>query len=659
LALTRDEITAQLSGQYAIERELGRGGMASVWLARDLRIDRVVALKILHPELAGAIGVDRFAREVRTMAKLTHPNIVPVLESGVLTMDGARLPWYAMPYIDGESLRARLDREPQLPIDIALRVTQQIASALIAAHALGIVHRDIKPENIILADAAAYVVDFGIAKALAETGDERLTSTGIAIGTPAYMSPEQASAGVIDDRTDQYSLACVLYEMLCGEPPFTGPTAAAIIARRFAEAPRPVRTVRSTTPLAVERTTLRALERVPADRFGSVREFATALQSADSLGPRREGLSRRASSVAAVAVLALCATGGWLLLRSHSAKQQRVTDPEIVGLYQRGLRGYTRRTPDGARDAIAAFSAVLARDSGHAGAWNGLAKTYLQAQRRQFGLSGITYDGMLRLAVAAADRAISIDSANSDVWVTRALVSRAIDPTQDRGAIQGTERAIALDSGNAEAWHQLAMSRMELGEPEKAIAAWRESVRRKPTYTEGLTFLAMAHYWHRQFDSAEVWTDSAVTLDASYFFSRATSGYVAVERNRYPKATAAFDAARRVSSDVETLNVMGGRSIVDAREGNLAKAKAMLHEADSMAAQYAPVNVHTAIFLAQGYAAVAQSDSAIRWLERYSPVEDLHFQVHLRCDPPFDPIRRNPRFQALLRRPPNLQGTGC
>ena len=164
MALSRDELTTELAGRYAIERELGRGGMASVWLGRDLRIDRPVALKILHPELASAIGVDRFAREVRTTARLTHPNIVPVIESGVLTAnDGSRLPWFAMPYIAGESLRARLEREPQLPIDLALRITEQLASALAVAHGLGIVHRDIKPENILLSGAAAYIADFGIA----------------------------------------------------------------------------------------------------------------------------------------------------------------------------------------------------------------------------------------------------------------------------------------------------------------------------------------------------------------------------------------------------------------------------------------------------------------------------------------------------------------
>ena len=265
--------------------------MAVVWLARDLRHDRPVAIKILHQELAGAIGVDRFVREVRVAARLQHPNIVPILDSGVLsTRGGSSLPWYAMAYLEGGSLRARLSREQQLPIDEALRITAAVADALHAAHRQGIVHRDIKPDNVFLSGGQVYVIDFGIAKALIETGGEQLTSTGLAIGTPAYMSPEQATAGRVDARSDQYSLATVLYEMLTGEPPFSGPTAQAIMARRLAEPARPLRTVRPTVPPAVEGAVLRALERVPADRYPDVTGFVAALQGGrSSSGRARRG----------------------------------------------------------------------------------------------------------------------------------------------------------------------------------------------------------------------------------------------------------------------------------------------------------------------------------------------------------------------------------
>jgi len=237
-----ERLNATLVGRYTVERELGRGGMASVWLARDLRHERPVAIKVLRAELAGAIGVDRFLREIRLTAALQHPHIVPVLDSGVLeNAEGNQLPWYAMPYVPGESLRERLRRESYLPVHEAIAIAEGVAGALASAHRLGVVHRDIKPENLLLAGGEVYVADFGIAKALLDTGGERLTSTGLALGTPAYMSPEQAMGQPVDGRTDQYSLAGVLYEMLAGEPPFTGPTAQAVVARRLAEPVRPLR----------------------------------------------------------------------------------------------------------------------------------------------------------------------------------------------------------------------------------------------------------------------------------------------------------------------------------------------------------------------------------------------------------------------------------
>ena len=218
-----DHLNVVFADRYYIERELGRGGMASVWLARDLRHDRLVAIKILHPELAGAIGIDRFVREIRVTAGLQHPGIIPVLDSGTLDApDGMKLPWYSMGYIDGESLRSRLDRDGALPIDEAVGIACDVAAALEAAHRHGVVHRDIKPENILISSGRVCVADFGIAKALMDTGGERLTSTGIVIGTPTYMSPEQAASEPVDARTDQYALATVLYEMLAGEPPFAG-----------------------------------------------------------------------------------------------------------------------------------------------------------------------------------------------------------------------------------------------------------------------------------------------------------------------------------------------------------------------------------------------------------------------------------------------------
>jgi serine/threonine-protein kinase len=250
--------------------------MAIVYLARDIRHKRLVALKVLHPDLGAVLGTERFLREIETAARLQQPHILTVLDSGEAA---ARL-WFTMPYVEGESLRDRLRREKQLPVDEAVRITREAAQALDYAHRHDVIHRDVKPENLLLTeDGNTLVADFGVARALAG-GEEALTQTGLAVGTPAYMSPEQASgARDLDARTDVYALATVLYEMLAGEPPFAGPTPQAAVARRFSEAPRPLRQVRETVPEAVEQAVLKGLAKAPADRFPSAAEFARALNS--------------------------------------------------------------------------------------------------------------------------------------------------------------------------------------------------------------------------------------------------------------------------------------------------------------------------------------------------------------------------------------------
>jgi eukaryotic-like serine/threonine-protein kinase len=276
-----------------VERELGRGGMATVYLARDLRHDRPVALKVLHPELAQTLGPERFQREVRTVARLQHPHILTVHDSG----ESAGRLWFTMPYVEGESLRDRLRRVRQLPLDESLRIVTEAGRALEYAHQHGVVHRDIKPENILLTrDGDTLVADFGIARGLAGA-EERLTETGLALGTPAYMSPEQAAGDrQLDARSDVYSLGAVLFEMLAGEPPFTGPTAQAIIAKRFnGEVPR-VRAVRPSVPEAVEQVVQRALAPAAADRFASAAQLVQALAAVPTATAPASGPTVKPSS---------------------------------------------------------------------------------------------------------------------------------------------------------------------------------------------------------------------------------------------------------------------------------------------------------------------------------------------------------------------------
>jgi eukaryotic-like serine/threonine-protein kinase len=255
-----------VADRYRIERELGQGGMATVYLAHDLRHERDVAIKVLHPELGAALGGDRFLAEIRTTARLQHPHILPLLDSG--TADG--LLYYVMPYVSGETLRARLVREQQLPLDDALRIAREVADALEAAHSLGIIHRDIKPENILLQRGHAVVADFGIALAVQQAGGQRMTQTGLSLGTPQYMSPEQAMGEkTIGVRSDIYALGAVTYEMLAGDPPFTGSSVQAIVARVLTEKPTPLHTLRDTIPPGVEHAVLTALAKLPADRFAT------------------------------------------------------------------------------------------------------------------------------------------------------------------------------------------------------------------------------------------------------------------------------------------------------------------------------------------------------------------------------------------------------
>jgi TolB-like protein/tRNA A-37 threonylcarbamoyl transferase component Bud32 len=284
-----ESLRAALEGRYAVERLIGQGGMATVYLARDARHDRPVAIKVLRPELAASIGSDRFLREIRVAAHLQHPNILALYDSGEANgfLD------YVMPFVQGESLRARLDREQQLPLPDAIQLTCEIADALHYAHTHRVIHRDIKPENVLIQEGHALVADFGIARAVSEAGGDKLTETGMAVGTPHYMSPEQALGGNVDGRSDEYSLACVTYEMLVGQPPFHGPNAMAILARHSLEAVPSLKVVRQSIPDEVEDAVTRALEKTPADRFPSMREFSEALLQAD-LGPAARRTSSRA-----------------------------------------------------------------------------------------------------------------------------------------------------------------------------------------------------------------------------------------------------------------------------------------------------------------------------------------------------------------------------
>ncbi len=322
-----DHLAAALADRYRIERRLGEGGMATVYLAEDLKHDRKVAVKVLRPELGVVIGADRFLQEIKTTARLQHPHILPLYDSGSTATsygDGTGLLYYVMPYIEGETLREKLDREQQLGIDDAVRIAIEVADALQYAHDQGVIHRDIKPENILLRNGRAFVADFGIALAVSAAAGGRMTETGLSLGTPHYMSPEQATADKhITNRSDVYSLGSVLYELLSGEPPHTGPSAQAIIMKIVSDPARPVRELRKGVSPPVSAALAKALEKIPADRFDTAAAFAQALRdpaftwpvTSTTTGSARAQTSRRIAlpTLVALSLLAtVVAAWGWM-----------------------------------------------------------------------------------------------------------------------------------------------------------------------------------------------------------------------------------------------------------------------------------------------------------------------------------------------------------
>jgi TolB-like protein/tRNA A-37 threonylcarbamoyl transferase component Bud32/Tfp pilus assembly protein PilF len=331
-----DRLTAALADRYRIERELGQGGMATVYLAEDLKHRRKVALKVLKPELGHALGADRFLREIETTANLRHPHILPLFDSGRVD----DLLFYVMPYVEGETLRQRLKRETHLPIDDAIEIAGEVADALGYAHARGIVHRDIKPENILLESGHAVVADFGIARAVDAAGGEQLTETGVSIGTPTYMSPEQAGADAEPDaRSDQYALGCVLFEMLAGQPPFTGASAGSVVRQHVAVEPPPVSALRPAVPAAVAATVKKALAKDPADRFGDLEGFRQALHGSEvgsgavETGARASRLSaHRGRNVAVVAALVVVAAVTVVKLVRRGGNTQAAADASVAVL---------------------------------------------------------------------------------------------------------------------------------------------------------------------------------------------------------------------------------------------------------------------------------------------------------------------------------------
>jgi cytochrome c-type biogenesis protein CcmH/NrfG/tRNA A-37 threonylcarbamoyl transferase component Bud32 len=631
-----DRLRRALSASYRIERELGAGGMATVYLAHDLKHRRAVAVKVLHPDLAHALGPDRFRREVEIAARLTHPHILTVFDSG--EADG--MLWYTMPLVDGESLRDMIARERELPLETALRITREVADALDYAHAQGVVHRDIKPENILLARGHALVADFGIARALHQESG-RLTATGLAVGTPAYMSPEQGSGDRdVGPSSDVYSLASVSYEMLTGEPPYSGASAMAVLTKRMTDPVPSPRRLRRSIPLGVDQAILRGLDPTPADRFPTAGEFARALtdQHAAEAPARPPPRRHRRLVMGGLGLAALLLAGAlWLRTDAPAAETTHL---------ERGNFLLSRRTPAAVRAAIGEFETALTLAPDDPVALARIGYGYALFADWGWAYEGLSPPEVRGKAMEYSQRAIAADSGSSEAWLTRAYVLYVDDPYRFRGAVDAYRRALALDPTSSEAWYQYGQTLMALGRDDSASAAYRRAFALDPNRPMALMSLSAISLKAGRVAEAAVLIDSAVAASRTV-----TSPYVRVVRGMIRLLQGDLRAARdeaELALALDTTYTVPARSLlvrVLAAEGDTsgahAEAARMLRDVGTN------VSPTSARFAAGALLAIGRQDDAISLIERARP-RGSYLWFYMRSLE-FRPLAAHPRFARVYQ----------
>jgi tetratricopeptide (TPR) repeat protein/tRNA A-37 threonylcarbamoyl transferase component Bud32 len=635
LAEVPDRLRAALAGAYLVEREVGTGGMATVYLAQDLKHNRRVALKVLHPGLAHALGPERFRREIEIAARLQHPHILPVFDSG--EQDG--MLWYTMPFVQGESLRDLMAREAELPVDQAVQIAREVAGALDCAHAQGIIHRDIKPENILLSGGHALVADFGIARALSEESG-RLTATGLAIGTPAYMSPEQGDGDrQVEARSDVYSLASVTYEMLTGEPPYAGATARAVMTKRLTDPIPSARRLRRTIPDPLDHAIMRGLAPTPADRFATAGEFARALSGGAAAASAPASKWRRLG-IAAAAVAGLAALV--ILLPGRAAAPAPAGSDHIT----RGNHLLATRTPEAVGAAIAEYEAALALDSTNATALARIGYAYTLFADWGWEYPGLTTPQVRARAMGFSQRALALDTTSAAAWLTRAYLLSVNDPYHLRGAAEAFTRSLALDSTSAEGWYQFGQSLMILGRSDEAAAAYRRAFALDPNRPMALMSLSALSLRAGRIAEARALIDSALKSSLTV-----TSPYVRVVSGMMSLAAGEVDAAHdeaELALTLDTVYSAPARSLlamVHAARGDRSRANQEIRKAmaDLPEGDVAPTEVR---FIAVALVALGLKDQALSLIERARP-RGATLWFYLTASG-FDPIRSEPRFQKVF-----------
>jgi TolB-like protein/Flp pilus assembly protein TadD len=646
---------AALADRYAVEGELGRGGMATVYRAEDVKHRRAVAIKVLRPDLAAALGPERFLREIEIAASLSHPHILPLFDSG----EAGGFLYYVMPLVEGESLRERLERERQLPIEDALALTREVADALGAAHGRGIVHRDIKPENILLHGGHAVVSDFGIARAVSAAGGTSLTETGIAVGTPAYMSPEQAAGErELDGRSDLYSLACVTYEMLLGHPPFSGISAHEILARHTSDPLPPLRTVRGTVPLAVERALERALAKIPADRYPTVQQFSAAL-AAPTVGsdvtPRRRPSAPVliGAGMAAIALVLAALAVPRLLHRTPAAEREptvvvlppRRPDTTAQDWFTDGVTGEVsnRLTQISGLRVIGPQSAAQYASSGKS------LREFGEEVHAQYALAlSFEYDqeptGPRRVKVSP--QLVRIAD-GQQVWGDRYI------DTLTGGQTFDTEARIAEQVGQALGVTLLADERRALHTPSTQVADAHEAYLRGTRYLRGLPRDVPATAAERLAAIAEF--QRAVALDSTFAEAHAM---LAIQYARRARTDSALAPARTHAERAVTLRpdlalAHYARAEVAFASGDWTRARTEAAVADQLGHNAAELLEATASL----HASLADYESMARNFGRAAVLDPLSPATALTLGVAYFALHRNEEALASFDRAAELDST--
>lgn len=734
--------TASLADRYFIEREIGHGGMATVYLADDRKHDRKVALKIMRASVASSLGAERFLREVRLAAQLSHPHIVPLIDSG--ESDG--MLFYVTPYAPGGSLAERLSRDGRLPVRDALRVAREVGQGLDYVHRSGYVHRDVKPANILFADGHALLGDFGIAYAVCDRDREAITGAGVVIGTPEYMSPEQASGERdLESQSDIYSLACVVYEMLAGQPPFTGSSARLTMMKQVTEAPAPLRTLRPDAPTTVERALARALAKDPKERPPTVPAFLDALETEGLEGehyfasrtrsiavlpfvnvssdPENEYLSdgitdeligalarveglqvasrtsvfslkgkaqdvraigslfgvsevlegtvRRAGDRLRIGVQLTSAQDGRLLwsqrfdrelvdvfalqdeiartivdtLRAGSfadlpdPKPKRyVTNPKAYGYYLKGRYAWNKRTQEGVREAIDFFERAIAEDSSYARAYAGLSDSYaLHVDYRNVPVR----EGLER-AKEYARKAIELDDELAEAHASLAWCLFIYDWDWEASGRE-SRRAIELDPRYASAHQWYTFLLASQGRGEESVASAQRAIELDPSSVSGRRSIAWANYYARRYDQARYHAQRAVAMNPTAEESYRILGLSLAQSGDLEEAERVLrESVELPAGSIYAKAVLG---YVLARSGREEKARALLDEltAEEVRGYVSPVA------FALLYIGLGERGRALDWIERAFE-ERRGWLVYLRVNAVFDPLRGEPRFQALVER---------